>query len=59
MGGWVEEEKLVRMRCCRPWVGGWVGGWVEGSFVHVLVQSIFFLLSRPSALHLLGPVCLE
>ena len=26
----MEEEKAVRVRCCRRfvWVGGWVGGWV-------------------------------
>ena len=28
VGGWMEEEKAVWMRCCRTWVGGRVGGWV-------------------------------
>ena len=31
MGGWVEEEKAVGMRCCGLLgMGGWVGGWVGG-----------------------------
>ena len=39
VGGWVEEDETVRMRCwsavlicmrgCVLGVGGWVGGWVE------------------------------
>ena len=27
MGGWVEEDEAVRMRCCGFSRGGWVGRW--------------------------------
>ena len=38
VGGWVEENEAVRMRCCGLWDGGWVGGWGEGVLPFGVVQ---------------------
>ena len=68
MGGWVEEEEAVGMRCCELWAGG-MGGWVRGLLTReeggdgVLgdeATSIHVLLSNADGLRqLLGRDCLS